>query len=109
MTKLSAAFAVALAVAVSAVAIAQDDTPGPAQDAAWHNRQSLALAERAASGDWYALQGGVLFRRIAGDGTGPAPKVSDEVTVHYEGTLVDGRSSIPPTIAASRRPSRSPG
>lgn len=90
MTRFSAGFVAAMAIALSAAASAQDDTASPTQDPGWHNRQSLALAERAASGEWYALQGGVLFRRVAGDGTGPAPKVSDRVAVHYEGTLVDG-------------------
>jgi FKBP-type peptidyl-prolyl cis-trans isomerase len=59
------------------------------QDTAWHNRQQAALAERAAQG-WYALPGGVLWRRVAGDGTGPHPTVQDTVTLHYAGTLIDG-------------------
>jgi FKBP-type peptidyl-prolyl cis-trans isomerase len=62
---------------------------GPSQDAAWHNRQQAALAERAADG-WYYLPGGVLWRRIAGDGTGPHPTVQDTVALHYAGTLIDG-------------------
>jgi FKBP-type peptidyl-prolyl cis-trans isomerase len=75
----SAAFAVAPAAAQE----------GPSQDAAWHNRQQAALAERAAEG-WYYLPGGVLWRRIAGDGTGAHPTVQDTVTLHYAGTLIDG-------------------
>jgi FKBP-type peptidyl-prolyl cis-trans isomerase len=75
----SAAFAVAPAAAQE----------GPSQDAAWHTRQQAALAERAAEG-WYYLPGGVLWRRIAGDGTGAHPTVQDTVTLHYAGTLIDG-------------------
>lgn len=80
--------AAGLLAAQAAPAAAQDQ--GPSQDAAWHNRQSLALAERQASEGWYYLPGGVLWRRIAGDGSGPRPTVQDTVTLHYAGTLVDG-------------------
>jgi FKBP-type peptidyl-prolyl cis-trans isomerase len=62
----------------------------PSQDRVWHNRQSLALAERAASG-WYALPGGALWRRVGGDGSGAHPTVDDVVTVHYAGSFIDGR------------------
>ena len=86
---LSACAAIAAAVAASA-APAQDAAPGPSQDAAWHNKQSLALAERQASDGWGYLPGGLLWRRVAGDGVGPRPTVDDTVTLHYAGTLVDG-------------------
>ncbi len=80
------AAATVLAVVPLVPAAAQE---GPSQDAAWHNRQQAALAERAAQG-WYYLPGGVLWRRVAGDGTGPHPTVQDTVTLHYAGTLIDG-------------------
>jgi len=85
---LGALAALAAALAASPAA-AQDMTGGPSQDTAWHNRQTLALAERASAG-WYALPGGLLWRRIEGDGAGPRPTVADTVTLHYVGTLVDG-------------------
>ena len=76
-------------------ALAQDAPAGveadPSQDRVWHNRQSLALAERAASGDWYALPGGALWRRVEGDGSGAHPTADDVVTVHYAGSFIDGR------------------
>ena len=82
---------VALAAALAAVfAIAQDEPAGASQDAAWHNRQMLALAERQASDGWSYLPGGVLWRRVKGDGIGPRPTIDDTVTLHYVGTLVDG-------------------
>jgi len=77
-----------LSALLAATVHAQD--PGPSQDAAWHNRQSLALAERQASDGWGYLEGGVLWRRVEGDGIGPRPTVDDTVTLHYVGTLVDG-------------------
>lgn len=77
-----------LSAFLAATVHAQDS--GPSQDAAWHNRQSLALAERQASDGWGYLEGGVLWRRVEGDGIGPRPTVDDTVTLHYVGTLVDG-------------------
>lgn len=85
---------VSLLVAVlPGVALAQtpeDLAESHSQDAAWHNRQMLALASRQASDGWYYLPGGVLWRRIAGDGSGEHPTVRDTVTLHYEGTFIDG-------------------
>lgn len=78
-----------LAAGVPAAAFAQDEG-GPSQDSAWHNRQQLALASRQASDGWRWMEGGLLWRRIAGDGSGAHPSASDTVRVHYEGTLVDG-------------------
>ena len=78
------------AVLAASPAVAQDGTAGPSQDAAWHNKQMLALAERQASDGWGYLPGGVLWRRVQGDGAGPRPTVDDTVTLHYAGTLVDG-------------------
>ncbi|OYW47072.1 MAG: peptidylprolyl isomerase [Sphingomonadales bacterium 32-68-7] len=82
-----AAFA---AVAATPLAALAQDAPAPSPfDTAWHNQQTLALVERAANG-WYALPGGALWRRVAGNGTGPAPTLADVIAVHYTGTLVDG-------------------
>lgn len=86
---LSALAAAAVACTAQA-ALAQAEAQGPSQDAAWHNRQMLALAERQASDGWYYLPGGVLWRRVAGEGTGARPTVDDTVTLHYVGTLIDG-------------------
>lgn len=74
-------------------------TPAVAQDApaagapgtiGWHNAQQVALHSLSAADGWHRLEGGVMFRRTAGNGTGPAPSVQDEITIHYSGTFTDG-------------------
>ena len=86
----AAAIAAIFAIGIFTPALAQEGAGPPSQDAAWHNRQSLALASRQASDGWGWLPGGVLWRRISGDGAGAHPTVRDTVTLHYAGTLVDG-------------------
>lgn len=91
-TRIAAAVAAALLATLAQPADAQADTDAalPSQDAAWHNRQTLALASRHAADGWGWLEGGVLWRRIAGDGVGERPTVNDTVALHYAGTLIDG-------------------
>ncbi|MEO5708008.1 MAG: FKBP-type peptidyl-prolyl cis-trans isomerase [Alteraurantiacibacter sp.] len=60
------------------------------QSSAWANSQLAALYALSPAEGWYELDGGVRFRRVAGDGTGPAPTVRDTVTVNYAGRLTNG-------------------
>ena len=82
-TSLGAALALALPTAASA------EQAGPS-DPQWLMDQQIALSALNAKDGWSWLPGGVMWRRIEGDGTGAHPDVSDTVTVHYEGSFVDG-------------------
>lgn len=57
---------------------------------AWHNTQQSSLHSLSPADGWTILEDGVRWRRIAGDGTGPAPTVRDQVTVDYTGRFTDG-------------------
>lgn len=87
--KLLSACAVLLGV-LPMSALAQEAPVGASQDAAWHNTQQAALASRQASDGWQWMEGGLLWRRVAGDGSGQRPTLNNAVTLHYAGTLVDG-------------------
>lgn len=80
----------ALIVGAAALAQGNDGPPDRSQDMAWVSAQQAALAERAAQPGWRSLEGGLLWRRVAGDGSGARPTVDDVVTVHYTGSFVDG-------------------
>lgn len=80
-----------LAIAASGAAVlAQDAAPDRSQDLAWHNAQQSALWSRTATDGWQIMDGGLRWRRVEGDGSGPHPTVADTVTVHYAGTFTDG-------------------
>jgi len=80
--------------AIAAAALTTLTSPASAQDrsndAAWHNQQQTALHSRRATDGWAVLEGGVRFRRVGGDGTGPAPTLRDIVSVNYTGSFADG-------------------
>ena len=87
-------FALALAaLALPCAAIAQDDatTDQPAHDLAWHNRQQAAIAELKAEDGWQVLPGGLMWRRLTGDGSGPKPTVVAALhVVRTASRLLDG-------------------
>ena len=91
MTRFPIFAATVAALTLAAPAFAQEVGPEDiAQSARWLNTQEAALTSLSPADGWSVLEGGVRFRRIKGDGTGPAPKVRDTVTVNYEGRLTSG-------------------
>ena len=88
---MTAAFAL-LALALPGAAVAQEAGAAeqPTHDLAWYNTQQLAIAELKPEDGWHILPGGLKYRRLSGDGTGPKPTIDDIVTVHYAGHLLDG-------------------
>jgi FKBP-type peptidyl-prolyl cis-trans isomerase FkpA len=56
--------------------------------AAW--AQTDAAAQAAKEKDAVVTASGLVYRSLQ-DGTGPSPKASDTVKVHYRGTFPDGR------------------
>jgi FKBP-type peptidyl-prolyl cis-trans isomerase FkpA len=58
----------------------------------WPAAQAAYLAENAAKAGWQASASGLQYTVLkAGDGKGPRPAPGSEVTVHYEGRLIDGQ------------------
>lgn len=77
---------------VASPTLAQDEPPAVdrSQDIAWHNAQQAYIAALKQADGWRPLPGGLKWRRVEGDGSGPHPTVEDAVTVHYAGTFIDG-------------------
>lgn len=87
-----AALAAALLLALHP-ARAQDSGPAPdprAQNPAWHAQQQAYLLGLTAADGWHFIDGGVRWRWVKYLASERKPKVSDVVTVHYEGKLIDG-------------------
>ncbi|GAB4474034.1 MAG: hypothetical protein OHK0018_04380 [Erythrobacter tepidarius] len=61
-----------------------------AQDPAWHSQQQLYLLGLTAADGWHLEQGGVRWRWVRYLASDKRPKVTDQITVHYEGRLIDG-------------------
>jgi len=82
------------ALLLATPAAAQDAPPEPEPGAPgsieWLNTQQSALHSLTREDGWATLEGGIKFRRTAGDGTGPAPTIRDIVRVNYTGRFADG-------------------
>lgn len=67
---------------------------GPAQpeqgSSAWHAQQQLYLLGLTPEDGWHLAQGGVRWRWLKYAASQTKPSVTDIVTVHYEGRLLDG-------------------
>ena len=61
-----------------------------AKSSAWHSQQQLYLLGLTPADGWHFIEGGVRWRWLDYRASGRKPSVSDVVTVHYEGKLIDG-------------------
>ena len=67
---------------------ASTNTAATLVDRATEQRQYLAGLKPEQG--WQATPSGLRYRRTGGNGSGPRPKPTDTVTLHYVGTLTDG-------------------
>ncbi|WP_379922909.1 FKBP-type peptidyl-prolyl cis-trans isomerase [Erythrobacter sp. R86502] len=93
--KLFGAALIGAFLTVSAPVLAQDGqsvstVADDAQNPAWHTQQQLYLLGLTAEDGWHFIDGGVRWRWISYRASQRKPTVADEVTVHYEGRLLDG-------------------
>lgn len=61
-----------------------------AQNTAWHTRQQAYLLDLKAEDGWYTAEGGLRWRWVKYLASQKKPRVTDRVSVHYEGKLLDG-------------------
>lgn len=61
-----------------------------AAERAYLNAQQAYLSGLMASDGWYTAEGGLRWRYVDYRGTDESPTPSDTVTVHYEGSFIDG-------------------
>jgi FKBP-type peptidyl-prolyl cis-trans isomerase len=89
---LAAALAASLLLALQpAHAQGSEAAPDPnAQSLAWHTQQQAYLLGLTPEDGWHFAEGGVRWRWVKYLASEKKPKVSDVVTVHYEGKLLDG-------------------
>jgi FKBP-type peptidyl-prolyl cis-trans isomerase len=92
---LPAALLAGATVAWAQPAEAEAEEPVQSAEAAaaertYHNAQQAYLSGLMAQDGWYAMEGGLRWRYVDYRGTGDSPEVSDTVTVHYEGSFIDG-------------------
>ena len=90
-TTLIALGAAAVAVAFTTLS-AQDGPPDRSQDIAWMNAQQAYLAGLTREDGWRSMPGGLKWRYLTYAGKTEHPRVEDEVTVHYAGTMIDGET-----------------
>lgn len=60
------------------------------QNPAWHAQQQIYLLGLTPEDGWHFVEGGVRWRWIRYQASDRKPTVVDQITVHYEGRLIDG-------------------
>lgn len=91
LTTLSAA----ISLTFSPPALADAHQESSAEDEAvaqraYLNAQQAYLANLSPAEGWYAMPGGLRWRYLEYKGSAEKPTAADTVTVHYDGTFIDG-------------------
>lgn len=88
----AAACAASLLLALQPAQAQDQQTPAQsdAQSPAWHAQQQIYLLGLTAQDGWHFAEGGVRWRWVKYLASDKKPRVSDRITVHYEGRLLDG-------------------
>lgn len=100
ITRVFALLGAGIALSLSANSAAQESavppdsaTPSPEEEAAeraYHNAQQTYLSGLLTKDGWYAGERGLRWRYLEYRGSGLQPTPADTVTVHYEGSFIDG-------------------
>ncbi len=91
--KLLLSAATIAAIAISSPAFAQDEATSSNEaeaQRAYLNAQQAYLASLSPADGWYSMQGGLRWRYVEYTGNSEKPTTADRVTVHYDGTFIDG-------------------
>ncbi len=72
--------------------VAQDAAgePDPTKTMEWHSEQQAYPTGLKTADGWHFVQGGLRWRWLEYNGSDTNASISDTITIHYEGKLLDG-------------------